>query len=155
MAFKSSVAGDAGLATRPSLSFKRRLNASPEKVYAAWTDPEKIVRWFGRADAKPGSFQADIDARIGGRFRVSFSTDAEYYEVGGVYREVVANQRLVFSWAWHSTPERESLVTVSLQPDGDGTLLTLLHQQLFDQTARDGHERGWIGALDKLERFTA
>jgi len=155
MALKSSIAGDTGLAARPGLSFKRRLKASPEKVYAAWTDPEKIVRWFGRADAKPDSFQADIDARIGGRFRVSFSTDAECYEVGGVYREVVANQRLVFSWAWHSTPERESLVTVSLQPDGDGTLLTLLHQQLFDQTARDGHERGWIGALEKLERFTA
>jgi uncharacterized protein YndB with AHSA1/START domain len=155
MAPKSSVAGDAGLSTGPSLSFKRRLSASPEKVYAAWTDPEKIIRWFGRTDAKAYSFRADIDARIGGRFRVSFSTDSEYYEVGGVYREVVPNQRLVFSWAWHSTPERESLVTVSLKPDGDGTLLTLHHEQLFDQAARDGHERGWIGALDKLERFTA
>ncbi len=155
MAPKSGVAGDAGLAARPSLAFKRRLNASPEKVYAAWTDPEKIIRWFGRADAKADSFRADIDARVGGRFRVSFATDDEYYEVGGVYREVVPNQRLVFSWAWHSTPERESLVTVSLQPDGDGTLLTLLHDQLFDQASRDGHERGWIGALDKLEGFTA
>jgi uncharacterized protein YndB with AHSA1/START domain len=46
-------------------------------------------------------------------FGVSFSTDDEYYEVGGVYREVAPNERLVFSWAWHSTPERESLVTVS------------------------------------------
>ena len=155
MATKSNVAGDAGLATRPSLSFKRRLNASPEKVYAAWTDPEKIVRWFGRTDAKASSFRAEIDARVGGHFRVSFSTDDEYYEVGGVYREVVPNQRLVFSWAWHSTPERESLVTVSLKPDGDGTLLTLLHEQLFNQAARDGHERGWIGALDKLERLAA
>ena len=155
MAPRSGVAGDAGLATRPSLSVKRHLSAPPEKVYAAWTDPEKIIRWFGRTDAKANSFRADIDARIGGRFRVSFSTDDEYYEVGGVYREVVPNQRLVFSWAWHSTPERESLVTVSLKPDGDGTLLTLVHEQLFDQAARDGHERGWIGALDKLERFTA
>jgi uncharacterized protein YndB with AHSA1/START domain len=152
---KSSAAGNAGLVSRPSLSFKRRLNASPEKVYAAWTDPQKIIRWFGRSDAKPHSFQADIDARSGGRFRVSFSTDNEYYEVGGVYREVVPNERLVFSWAWHSTPERESLVTVSLKPDGDGTLLTLHHEQLFDQAARDGHERGWVGALDKLEKYLA
>jgi uncharacterized protein YndB with AHSA1/START domain len=155
MAHKSSVAGDAGLSTKPSLTFKRRLNAPPEKVYTAWTDPEKIIRWFGRTDARTNSLRAEIDARVGGRFLVSFSTDAEYYEVGGVYREVVPNQRLVFSWAWHSTPERESLVTVSLKPDGDGTLLTLLHEQLFDQAARDGHERGWIGSLEKLERFTA
>jgi uncharacterized protein YndB with AHSA1/START domain len=155
MAPKSSAAGDAGLSTRPSLSFERRLNASPDKVYAAWTDPEKIIRWFGRSDAKADSFRAEIEARVGGRFRVSFSTDSEYYEVGGVYREVVPSQRLVFSWVWHSTPERESLVTVSLKPDGDGTLLTLHHEQLFDQPARDGHERGWIGALDKLEGFIA
>ena len=155
MATKSAAAGDDGLAARPSLTVKRRLNASPEKVYAAWTDPKKIIRWFGRSDAKPGSFQADIDARVGGRFRVSFSTDDEYYEVGGVYREVVPNARLVFSWAWHSTPERQSQVTVSLKPDGDGTLLTLHHEQLFDQAARNGHERGWIGSLDKLEKILA
>jgi uncharacterized protein YndB with AHSA1/START domain len=154
MAIKSG-AGDAGLVTRPSLTFKRRLDASPEKVYAAWTDPQKITRWFGRADATAGSFRADIDARIGGHFRVSFSAKDEYYQVGGIYREVVPNRRLVFSWAWHSTPERESLVTVQLEPDGDGTLLTLHHEQLFDDAARDGHQRGWTGALDKLEASLA
>ena len=152
MATKSAAAGDAGFDTRPSLSFTRRLNAAPAKVYAAWTDPQKIIRWFGRADATPGSFKAEIDARIGGRYRVSFATDSEYYEVGGVYREVVPNARLVFSWAWHSTPERESQVTVLLQPDGDGTLLTLHHEQLFDRASRDGHERGWLASLDKLEK---
>jgi uncharacterized protein YndB with AHSA1/START domain len=155
MATQSNAAADASLAGRPSLTLKRRIHAPPEKVYAAWTDPQKIIRWFGRPDAKPDSFQADIDARTGGRFRVSFATDDEYYEVGGVYREVVPNERLVFSWAWHSTPERESQVTVSLKPDGDGTLLTLHHEQLFDQAARDGHERGWISSLDKLEKSLA
>jgi uncharacterized protein YndB with AHSA1/START domain len=155
MATKPGAAGDAGLVTRPSLTFKRRLDAPPAKVYAAWTDPEKIIRWFGRADARPDSFKAEIDARIGGRFRVSFSTDDEYYEIGGVYREVVPNRLLVFSWAWHSTPERESQVTVALKPDGEGTLLALHHEQLFDSAARDGHERGWIGALDKLEKYLA
>lgn len=152
MATKSSAAADV---TRPSLSFTRRLNAPPAKVCEAWTEPQKIIRWFGRSDAKPNSFHAEIDARIGGRFRVSFSTADEYYEVGGLYREVVPNVRLVFSWAWHSTPERQSQVTVALKPDGDGTLLTLLHEQLFDQAARDGHERGWIGALDKLKNYLA
>ena len=151
----SSAAGAAGFVTRPSLSVTRRLSAAPAKVYAAWTDPQKIIRWFGRPDAKPESFQAEIDARIGGRYRVSFSTDAEYYEVGGVYREVVPNQRLVFGWAWHSTPERESQVTVTLKPDGAGTLLTLLHEQFFDQAAADGHRNGWTGSLDRLEKAVA
>jgi uncharacterized protein YndB with AHSA1/START domain len=98
--------------------------------------------------------RAELDVRVGGRYRASFTTaDGEYHEVGGVYHEVIPNQRLVFSWAWHSTPERESLVTVSLKPDGAGTLLTLQHEQFFDQAAADGHRNGWIGSLDRLERF--
>ena len=145
----------ADLAARPSLTFTRRLKASPAKVYAAWTDPEKIVRWFGRADLKPETMRAAIDARVGGRYRVGFDTESEYYEVGGVYREVVPNQRLVFSWAWHSTPERESLVTISMQPDGSGTLLTFRHEQFADETARDNHERGWTEILGKLENYLA
>ncbi len=68
---------------------------------------------------------------------------------------MVPNERLVFNWAWQSAAKRESEVTVLLKPDGDGTLLTLRHEQFFDQTARDGHERGWNGALDKLENFLA
>ena len=156
MAAKSSAAGDAGIIARPSLTLKRRLNAPPEKVYAAWTDPQKIARWFGPASVKAGSEQASIDARVGGRYCVSFTMESgEYHEVGGVYREMVPNARLVFSWAWHSTPERQSLVTVLLKPDGDGTLLTLTHEQFFDSAARDGHQRGWNGALEKLGNYLA
>ena len=73
MATKSNAAGAAGLVNRPSLTLKRRLNASPEKVYAAWTDPKKIARWFAPSSVKPGSEQASIDARVGGRYRLSFS----------------------------------------------------------------------------------
>jgi len=56
MATKSSAA--AGLVARPSLTLKRRLNAPPAKVYAAWTNPEKIARWFGPASVKAGTEQA-------------------------------------------------------------------------------------------------
>jgi uncharacterized protein YndB with AHSA1/START domain len=60
---------------------------------------------------------------------------------------------LVFTWAWRSTPERESLVTVLIEPDRDGSLLTLIHEQFFDEAARDRHRHGWTGSLDKLERY--
>jgi len=154
MAIASSAVGNAGLASRPSLTLKRRINAIPEKVYAAWTDPEKIARWFGPAEVKAGSVQADIDLRVGGRYRISFEGgDGEYFQVDGVYREVTPNARIAFSWAWHSTPERESQVTVSLQPDGGGTLVTLQHEQFFNEAARDGHARGWSALFDKLEKY--
>ena len=101
-------------AERPSLTLTRRFSAAPEKVYAAWADPQKLVQWFGPGAVEEGSVKADIDLRVGGRYRISFNAKGTYNEVGGVYREVVPNQRLVFSWAWHSTPERESLVTISI-----------------------------------------
>lgn len=139
---------------KPSLTLKRRLNAPPTKVYEAWTKPEMLARWFGPAETVEGSVRAQMDVRVGGRFRVSFdAVDGEYHQVGGVYREVAPNERLAFTWAWHSTPERESLVTVTLKADGGGTLLTLHHEQFFDQAACDGHNRGWSGTLDKLEKL--
>ena len=141
------------VATKPSLTLKRRLNAPPAKVYEAWTDPAKLARWFG--PERVGTVQADIDARIGGRFRIIMHTADDAHDVSGVYHEVVPNQKLVFTWAWRSTPERESLVTVLLKPEGDGTLLTLIHEQFFDEPARDRHQAGWSGALDKLERYLA
>ena len=151
----SSAARDAELAARPSLTLKRRFAAAPEKVYSAWADPEKLVQWFGPGSVEAGSVKADIDLRVGGHYRISFNANGQYNQVGGVYREVVPNERLVFSWAWHSTPERESLVTVLLKPDGAGTLLTFHHEQFFDATARDNHERGWTELLGKLENYLA
>ena len=138
----------------PSLTLKRRLGASAQKVFAAWTDPEKIVHWFGPTETASGSVQADMDVRVGGRYRIRFQTaDGEQHEVGGTYREVVPSERLVFSWAWHTTPERESLITITLKPDGDATMLTLHQERFFDEKARDGHQRGWIGTLEKLARY--
>jgi uncharacterized protein YndB with AHSA1/START domain len=141
---------------RPSLTLKRRLSAPPAKVYGAWTQAEHLAHWFGPPETVAGSVRAELDVRVGGRFRVSFdAVDGEYHEVGGVYREVVPSEKPVFTWAWHSTPERESLVTVLLKPDGCGTLMTLMHEKFFDEAARDGHLYGWGGALDKLETYVA
>jgi uncharacterized protein YndB with AHSA1/START domain len=140
----------------PSVTLKRKLSAPAEKVFAAWTDPEKIVGWFGPKETRDGSVRADMDVRKGGKYRISFNTaDGDYHQVGGTYLEVVPNEKLVFSWAWHSTPERESLVTVTLKADGATTLLTLLHERFFDEKARAGHERGWTGTLEKLELYLA
>jgi uncharacterized protein YndB with AHSA1/START domain len=151
-----STAANPDFTSRPSLTLKRRINAGCEKVYAAWTDPQKIVHWFGPSTVREGSLQAETDLRVNGRFRISFySENGEYFQVGGVYREIVPNARLVFSWAWHTTPERESQVTVSLLPEGGGTLLTLHHEQFFDEAARDSHARGWTALLEKLEKYSA
>jgi len=152
---QSSAATD--LDQRPSLTISRRLRASPQKVYAAWTNPQNLIQWFATAQAKPGSIHADLDVRVGGRYRINFTDEksGEYHEAGGVYREVVPNARLQFTWAWHSTPERESLVTIELKPEASGTLMIFTHAQFADQAARDNHERGWSKFFDTLEQVVA
>jgi uncharacterized protein YndB with AHSA1/START domain len=141
-------------ATKPSLTVKRRFSAPPARVFSAWTDPEKIKRWFG-----PGAVRcthAAFDLRVGGRFEInSTAPDGDTHNVAGVIREIVPNEKLIYTWAWKSTPERESLVTVVFKPDGDGTLLTLTHENFFDEDARDRHQQGWTGVFDKLEQFLA
>lgn len=140
--------------TRPSLVIKRHIKAPPAKVFAAWTDPKMMVQWWGPQGAS--DVEAETDLRAGGRFHTGFETpDGERHDVSGIYREIVPDERLVFTWAWRTTPERESLVTVTVAPDGAGTMLTLLHEQFFDDEARDGHKRGWTGAVDKLEALFA
>ena len=140
------------MAAKPSLTIRRRLDAPPAQVYAAWTDLKRMVRWWGPGAAE--AHFAEADPRVGGWFRVKFRTpDGEEHDVRGIYREVVPNRRLVFTWAWRTMPERASLVTVALQ--GEGTLLVLTHEQFFDESARDRHEYGWNAALDKLESYLA
>jgi uncharacterized protein YndB with AHSA1/START domain len=140
------------LKVMPSLTMKRRLNATPAEVYRAWTEAELLARWFGPENVT--AQKAEIDARVGGRYRiVLLGDDGELHQVSGTYHEVVENERLVFDWAWVSTPERVSRVTVTFKPDGDGTILTLLHEQFFDRDAATRHTRGWTGSMDKLERL--
>lgn len=142
-----------GEAQRPSLTLKKRIKATPAKIFRAWTEPAQLVRWWGPGKCEYAA--AEIDLRVGGRFRIAFRTDIdgkpqEQHEVGGTYKEIVPDQKLVFSWNWITTPERVSQVTVTLKSDGDHTILTLHHEQLFDEASKTGHTRGWTASLDKL-----
>jgi uncharacterized protein YndB with AHSA1/START domain len=147
------MATETATATKPSLTIKRRFNASPAKVYAAWTDPQMIARWFGPAGVE--HVEASTDLRVGGRYHITMKVPGDQHDIYGLYREITPNQKLVFTWAWKSTPERESLVTVTFKPDGDGTVVTLLHEHFFDADARNRHQYGWTGAIDKLEKLFA
>ena len=100
--------------------------------------------------------RADLNVQPGGRYSIVFhSKDGEQHHVSGVYKEVVPNEKLAFTWAWRSMPERESYVTVMIKSDGPGCMLTLVHEKFFDQAACDRHHYGWTGALNKLEKLFA
>ena len=138
---------------KTSLHIRRFYKAPVTAVYAAWTDPEQMKHWMGPSDAF-GEAEITMDVRVGGRYRfVMHAPDGEVHRVGGVFREIVADKKLVYTWAWESTPERESLVTVEFKPSGEGTELALAHQRFADVQARDKHQEGWNGCLERLDRF--
>jgi len=142
-------------AVSPSLTIRRRFNAPPTRVYAAWTEPAQIARWFG--PGKVVIVDAVFETHAGGRFAIhARSPDTgDDHHVSGTVKEAKPNEKLVYTWAWRSTPDRESLVTVEFKPDGGGTLLVLTHEKFFDDGARDRHNMGWTGAFDKLEAYLA
>lgn len=136
----------------PSLTIVRRLKATPARVFAAMSRPDQMIRWWG-PDAGP-TLSVEADVRPGGRFSIVFRLlDGEEHNPTGVYREVIPDRLLVFTWEWPGMPERESLVTVRLLPVDGGTELTLIHEQLPDDAARKSHEAGWCGLVDELSNF--
>jgi uncharacterized protein YndB with AHSA1/START domain len=138
---------------KPSLSITRHYGVAPEKVWRAWTDPQALSRWFGPGEPDSVTL-AEVDVRVGGRYHIAFRMpDGQEHDVSGEYQEVVANRRLSFTWAWKSTPERVSLVTIELQPAAQGCAMRFRHERFFDQQARDNHERGWSGTFAKLDRL--
>ena len=143
------------MASKPSLALKRRLKAPPEKVYEAWTRPEKMIRWWGvtgrQRPASPRPTSGSAAASVCSSAATTASSTRERHLPRGRAGPQAGRSR----WAWQSTPERESQVTIDLKPDGDGTILTLTHEQFFDEKARDDHRRGWSLALDNLEKLFA
>jgi uncharacterized protein YndB with AHSA1/START domain len=128
-------------ATEP-LRNEVRIAAPPEVVFPYFTDPARMVHWMGVA--------ALLDPRPGGTFRVEANGRDV---VRGEYVEVEPPHRVVFTWGFEGSDPfvaaGSTRVEVTLQPDGDGTLLTLLHHDLPDAT-RDAHAEGWTHYLARL-----
>jgi uncharacterized protein YndB with AHSA1/START domain len=136
-------------AVTPSLTLVRRMKAPPARVWDAWIRPELMAQWFGPHHTRVEA--AEADPRPGGAFRVMLREDnGDRHEVAGEYTEIEPGQRLVFSWAWVSTPERVSRVTVGFRPVPEGTEVTLTHDRFADEATATRHTRGWTESLERL-----
>jgi uncharacterized protein YndB with AHSA1/START domain len=141
---------DTAVREETTLRISRSYSASLPRVWDAWTKPEEMRHWMGPPESTREP-DISVDLRIGGRYRlVMYPASGETHRVGGVYRVIEAQRRLVYTWAWESTPERESLVTVEFRPDGKDTQVLLTHERFADRAARDNHGLGWRMCLDRL-----
>lgn len=136
----------------PGVTIVRRIKASPARVWAAITQPELMMQWWG-PDAGP-TLSVIADVRPGGRFSVVFRLlNGDEHNPTGIYQEVIPERKLVFTWDLPGMSEPVSLVTFLLEPFDGGTELTLKHEHLPNEDERKSHEEGWKGLLDKLPVF--
>ena len=103
----------------PTVRITREFDASPEKVFRAWTEPDLVARWIG-----PRSITTRIkhwDARTGGSYQYVAERDGEdiasFY---GSFHEVRPNERLVQTFTWEGMPDGVSLDTMTFEDLGDG-----------------------------------
>ena len=133
------------------LEIRRVIKAPRPRVFASWTTPELMQRWFAPRGMRVANASADL--RVGGEYRVEIRgvDDAEYVATGA-YRKIVPNELLSFTWGNGCDPHsKETLVTITFRDFEDGTELILIHEGFSSADAAARHERGWTGCLDKLE----
>jgi predicted enzyme related to lactoylglutathione lyase/uncharacterized protein YndB with AHSA1/START domain len=134
------------------LTLERTIPAARDRVFAAWTQPELLRRW----SAPEGLTIEDgaTDLRVGGGWRVVMAEpDGTRHEAFGTYREISAPERLEYTHAWKSDggSSPETVLTVELKPEADGTRLVLTQAGFASPESRDGHREGWSSALDNLQ----
>jgi uncharacterized protein YndB with AHSA1/START domain len=131
---------------------KRTIRASPKRLFDAWTRPEHLVAWWGPRPVTCAG--AEVDLRVGGRYRIVNSLpDGRTLVIEGVFELVEPHRKLMYTW--RAGEDQVSRVTVLFEPRGSATEVTVIHEQIPNESIRDSHEEGWRGCLDGLERWLA
>lgn len=130
--------------------------ASLSRVWRAWTEPDELTKWFGKPGG--GCVSAEVDLRVGGRWRCVISEAADGRSaLEGEYRVVETERRLIYSW--RHVVERpdgareataDSQVTVEFAAEGAAARVRLRHEGILRREGREGVAGGWGAAFARL-----
>ncbi len=134
------------------LTLTRVFQAPRARVFEAWTRPDLMAAWWG-----PQGYvteHCEMDIRPGGSYRVSMrSPEGVIHWKRGLYREIIAPECIVFTFAWEGPDGQlghETVVTAKFEDAGAGTRLTL-RQAVFETVQwRDSHRGGWTSCLERF-----
>lgn len=131
------------------IQLKRKLAATPEEVYEAWTDAGSLSQWM--VPIVGGRTEVQADARVGGALRIDMYGLSSQHQQPAEYLRLERPRLIEFSWVADPAAEHRSIVTVELKPVGrDETELTLTHRLLPSEASAQNHQGGWDSGLDSL-----
>ncbi len=139
------------------LRIERQFSATPEDVFDAWTDPTRIVAWWGPEGMHVP--ESEFEPHVGGAWATTMRNgEGQEFHVSGVYTAIERPKRVAFTWAWRQedgSRGHETAVDVTFEAAGGGTLLKLVQRSFETTEQRDNHRGGWTSSFNDLERYLA
>jgi len=119
------------------LVVRRRIRATPERLFAAWTEPSQLRQWWGPRGVD--CIDATIDLRVGGRYSVANRfPDGRVVWISGEFEVIEPPHRLEYTWRMESQTTSER-VTVRFERDGDATEVIVTHERIPDERTSEMH----------------
>jgi uncharacterized protein YndB with AHSA1/START domain len=130
-----------------TLVTRRTIQATPTRLFDAWTEPEQLRAWWGPRPITCSG--AEVDLRVGGKYRIqNLMPDGGTIVIEGDFQLIDRPNRLTYTW--RVGDETPSKVTVRFEARGEATEVIVIHEQIPNEQIRQSHEGGWIGCLDGL-----
>ena len=132
------------------LELEREFNVPVEKLFEFWIKPELMQRWFAPGNMTVHDASAELNAD--GKYRVVMNDpdDDTQHIVGGTYKVIETNKRLVFTWQWDGSPVATLVDLLFTELSDSRSKLMLKHSEFSDQESCDKHRQGWNGCLVNL-----
>ena len=153
---------EAASSANRELVLTRHIDATPDRVFDAWTKPELVTQWF--APLPWTTPRAELDVRPGGSSMVVMcDPEGNEFPNRGVYLEVVKNERLVitdaYSTAWEPSEKPFMTLILTFEKEGGGTRYTARARH-WTEADREAHEKmgfheGWSQCTDQLAALLA
>lgn len=131
-----------------SLRIASTIKAPRAKVFAAFTTPDIMAKWFAPGTRMPKP--EVLDVRPGGNFRIVMQGEDDAPTAIGEYKEVIDGSKLVFTWSWDGDPSQPTLVTITFADVAGDTEVVLVHERFASAETCEHHRQGWQAIIDKL-----
>lgn len=137
----------------PDVVVERTIEMSRERIFDAWLNPGLLATFMRPGDVARST--AEVDPRVGGRFRIVMAHSGGEFLHHGEYLEITRPSRLVFTWISASTDERPTTVMVELtELSATRTRVVLTHRGLPARTV-DAHRKGWGEIVERSAQLPA